>query len=158
MPSWAMSTPASPPRSRRPAPPAADAPAPADAPADGPAGADDPARADAPAGTAPDPVGRVRVLVYASAPGADPSAVEAAYHTISRALDGTPGLLGNVLMRSLLDPAAFVVMSEWRDIASFRTWEEGAGHRDVTAPLRPLQDSAAGRGSAFGVYEITAAY
>ncbi|MFC6931118.1 antibiotic biosynthesis monooxygenase family protein [Actinomadura yumaensis] len=100
----------------------------------------------------------MRVLVYASAPGADASAVEAAYHTISRALDGTPGLLGNVLMRSLLDPAAFVVMSEWRDIASFRTWEEGAGHRDVTAPLRPLQDSAAGQGSAFGVYEITAAY
>lgn len=102
-------------------------------------------------------IGRVHVLVYASAPNADIDTVETAYHTISRALEGTPGLLRNVLLRSIHDPISFVVMSEWRDLESFRDWEEGASHRDVTAPLRPLQDDAAGRGS-FGIYEVTAAY
>ncbi|WP_242614001.1 antibiotic biosynthesis monooxygenase family protein [Actinomadura roseirufa] len=96
-------------------------------------------------------------MVYASAPDADATAVEDAYHVISRALDGTPGLLGNVLLRSVRDPSAFVVMSEWRDAEAFRTWEEGAAHRDTTAPLRPLQNGA-GPGAPFGIYEVVAAY
>ncbi|MEV5708031.1 antibiotic biosynthesis monooxygenase [Actinoallomurus sp. NPDC052274] len=103
-----------------------------------------------------DRTGRVCVLVYASAPGQDPDAVEAAYHRVSRALQGTPGLLGNVLLRSVHEPGAFVVMSEWQDMAAFRTWEEGAEHRGTTAPLRPLQDRGSGR--SFGVYQVTAAY
>lgn len=110
-------------------------------------------RRDGPPG---DVVGRVRVLVYASAPGDDPRAVEDAYHTVSAALAGTPGLLGNALLRSVHEPGAFVVMSEWTDLDSFREWEEGAEHRGATAPLRPLQDGR-GRGP-FGVYEVTAAY
>ncbi|GLW63955.1 antibiotic biosynthesis monooxygenase [Actinomadura rubrobrunea] len=101
-------------------------------------------------------VGRVRVLVYASAPGDAPEAVETAYHTVSRALEGTPGLIGNALLRSVHEPGAFVVMSEWTDLESFRAWEKGAEHRELTAPLRPLQDDR-GRGP-FGIYEITAAY
>jgi heme-degrading monooxygenase HmoA len=103
-------------------------------------------------------LGRVHVLVYASAPGDDAEAVEAAYHAISSALDGTPGLLGNVLMRSLADPSSFVVMSEWRDLEAFRAWEETASHRDVTAPLRPLQRAQGSGGQTFGIYEVTAAY
>jgi len=100
-------------------------------------------------------VGRVRVLVYASAAGA-PGGVEAAYHQISGELDGTPGLLGNVLMRSLTEPDGFVVMSEWRDMDAFRTWEAGAAHRQTTSPLRPFQDGS--RGRTFGVYDVVAAY
>ena len=100
--------------------------------------------------------GSVHVLVYARAPGDEPGAVETAYHGVSRALEGTPGLLGNVLLRSVHDPRAFVVMSEWRDLAAFRAWEEGADHRDTTAPLRPLQDRE--KGAAFGIYEVAAAY
>ena len=38
---------------------------------------------------------RVRVLIYATAPDADPGAVADAYHRVSRRLAGTPGLLGN---------------------------------------------------------------
>jgi heme-degrading monooxygenase HmoA len=107
-------------------------------------------------GTGPAPVtGRVRVLVYAGAPG-DATAVEDAYHTVSRALEGTPGLVGNALLRGVHDPSAYVVMSEWRDLEAFRAWERGAEHRDVTAPLRPLQRAV--QGAAFGIYEVTAAY
>ena len=55
-----------------------------------------------------------------------------------------------------MEPRGFVVMSEWTDMEAFRAWESGTGHRSATAPLRPFQDDR--RGSAFGVYEVVAAY
>ncbi|GLW06788.1 antibiotic biosynthesis monooxygenase [Microtetraspora sp. NBRC 13810] len=99
---------------------------------------------------------RARVLIYAAAPSDEPGAVEAAYHRISGDLAGTPGLLGNELLRAADDPAAFVVMSEWESLDAFRAWEEGAGHRDTTAPLRRYQRAPGTR--PFGIYEVTAAY
>ncbi|MGH3645683.1 MAG: antibiotic biosynthesis monooxygenase family protein [Micromonosporaceae bacterium] len=103
---------------------------------------------------------RVRVLVYAAAPDAEPDAVDRAYHRISESLAGTPGLLGNELMRSLTGTEAgsdaYIVMSEWESMAAFRAWEEGPNHRGTTAPLRPYQDSR--RGSPFGLYEVIANY
>jgi heme-degrading monooxygenase HmoA len=99
---------------------------------------------------------RVRVLVYAADPEAEPEAVGAAYRTISEELAGTPGLVGNELMRSVSDPASYVVMSEWESMAAFRTWEEGPSHRGTTAPLRPYQDRRAG--GPFGLYEVVASY
>lgn len=99
---------------------------------------------------------RLRVLLHAIAPGDDPGAIERAYHDISTALAGTPGLLGNELLSSTLEPGRFIVMSEWESAEAFRTWEEGAGHRGTTAPLRPYQDRS--RGTPFGIYEVTATY
>jgi heme oxygenase (mycobilin-producing) len=99
---------------------------------------------------------RLRVLLYATAPEEDSGAVERAYHEISEALAGTPGLLGNELMSSALEPGRFIVMSEWESPEAFKIWEEGAGHRGTTAPLRPYQDRT--RGPAFGIYEVVAAY
>jgi heme-degrading monooxygenase HmoA len=99
---------------------------------------------------------RARVLIYAVAPSDEPGAIEAAYHQISRDLAGTPGLLGNELLRATDDPAAFVVMSEWESLAAFRSWEKGAAHRGATAPLRRYQRAPGRR--PFGIYEVTAAY
>lgn len=100
--------------------------------------------------------GRVRVLVYATAPDQDSTAVVTAYHEISRALNGTAGLLGNELLRSLSGDGRWMVMSEWGSLEAFRAWEEGAEHRDTTAPLRPLQDRE--RVGPFGLYEVVATY
>jgi heme oxygenase (mycobilin-producing) len=98
----------------------------------------------------------VRVLLYVADPKGAPGSVEAAYHAVSQELDGTPGLAGNTLLRSLDDPMAFAVLSEWTDINAFRTWEEGSRHRDTTASLRPLQDP---NGSGvFRIYEVAASY
>jgi heme-degrading monooxygenase HmoA len=99
--------------------------------------------------------GRVRVVVYATAPAAEPDAVVRAYHEISAALRGTPGLLGNELLRSVLRPADYAVASEWADLPAFRDWEAGAAHRGTTAPLRPYQSAGS---SPFGVYEVIATY
>lgn len=101
-------------------------------------------------------VGRVHVLLHVAAGGDGPGPIEEAYHAVSQTLDGTPGLLGNALLRSLTQPGSFVVMSEWSDLAAFRAWEEGAGHRGATAPLRPFQNRD-GDG-VFGVYEVAASY
>lgn len=103
-----------------------------------------------------DATGQVRVLVYATAADAGGDAVTAAYHRISEDLAGTPGLLGNALLRSVHGSTGFVVMSEWTDLDAFHAWEVGAAHRQTTSPLRPFQDSS--RGSAYGVYEVVAAY
>jgi heme-degrading monooxygenase HmoA len=101
-------------------------------------------------------VGAVRVFVYATADGAGAGGLAEAYHRISADLAGTPGLLGNALLRSMHDDRGFVVVSEWTDVEAFRRWEAGAAHRQTTSPLRPYQDAS--RGSAFGVYEVVAAY
>lgn len=100
--------------------------------------------------------GRVRVLVYARTPAEDADAVAREYHKISKVLAGTPGLLGNELVRSVGEPGAFIVMSEWASLTAFQDWERGADHRQTTAPLRPYQDAGAGR--TFGIYEVVAAY
>jgi heme oxygenase (mycobilin-producing) len=98
----------------------------------------------------------VRVMLYVADPEHAPGSVESAYQAVSHALDGTPGLLGNSLLRSVEDPRSFVVVSEWADLRAFREWEGGNGHRDTTSPLRPLQTPAASR--VFGVYEIAMSY
>jgi heme-degrading monooxygenase HmoA len=98
----------------------------------------------------------VLVLLYVADPEGTHGSVEAAYHAVSRALRGTPGLAGNVLLRSVDDPRAFVIVSRWTDINAFRTWEKDAAHRATTAPLRPLQIPAGG--TTFGIYQVTASY
>jgi heme-degrading monooxygenase HmoA len=100
---------------------------------------------------------RVRVLIHALAPDIDPDGVGQAYHQISAALAGVPGLLGNELLREVgSSEPRFVVMSEWESLTAFQRWEQGADHRLTTAPLRPYQDSR--RGQPFALYEVTARY
>jgi heme-degrading monooxygenase HmoA len=102
---------------------------------------------------------RARVLIYALAREADPEGVEVekAYHQISAALAGVPGLLGNELLREVgSGESTFVVMSEWESMSAFQRWEQGVDHRGTTAPLRPYQDSR--RGRPFALYEVTATY
>lgn len=100
---------------------------------------------------------RVRVLIYALAPDADRDGVEKAYHRISTALADVPGLLGNELLREVGgEEAGYLVMSEWESVSAFQRWEQGAGHRETTAPLRPYQDSR--RGRPFALYEVRAEY
>ncbi|WP_267242502.1 antibiotic biosynthesis monooxygenase family protein [Streptomyces sp. PR69] len=99
----------------------------------------------------------VRVLVYQAACDDEQlQAVREAYHLVSKRLAGVPGMLGNELLRSPLDPTALVVVSRWTDLAAFRRWEEGAAHREDTAPLRPYRDTRLA--TPFGVYEVEAAY
>ncbi len=99
---------------------------------------------------------RVHVLLYAAAPAGDPDAVWSAYHDISTRLAGTIGLVRNALLEQVDGSGRFVVLSEWSSMDAFRDWEATAGHRVVTAPLRPYQDATGG--STFGIYTLAAEY
>lgn len=99
---------------------------------------------------------RARVLLYCRAPEDDATPIEMAYNQISAGLQGTAGLLRNELLRNVLEPDSFVVLSEWESLDAFRSWESGADHRGSTSPLRPYQDRS--MGMPFGLYEVTASY
>jgi heme oxygenase (mycobilin-producing) len=98
--------------------------------------------------------GGLRVLLYYASDETD--RIEAAYHESSRVLAGTPGLLGNELLRSVHDPAGFVVASSWQSREAFDVWELGSDHKGQTSPLRPFRDIRMPR--PFGVYQVTANY
>ncbi|MFB8762663.1 antibiotic biosynthesis monooxygenase family protein [Nocardiopsis alba] len=100
--------------------------------------------------------GTVRVVVHHRAPEGEWTTVREAYDTISGQLEGTPGLLGNELLRSTLDPRSFAVLSRWKDLDAFTEWERGSGHRGTTSPLRRFQDRD--RTPHFEVYEVDAAW
>jgi quinol monooxygenase YgiN len=60
---------------------------------------------------------RVRVLVWLRTP--EHEDVMATYLLTSKQLAGTVGLLGSELIRSLSDPASYVVVSEWESMDAF---------------------------------------
>ncbi|MEV0381383.1 antibiotic biosynthesis monooxygenase [Nonomuraea sp. NPDC050643] len=95
--------------------------------------------------------GRARIMVWYVAPDDQPDAVERAYDRISGDLEGTPGLLGNELLRRADDPLRVMVMSEWESLASFQQWESGTEHRAATSPLRPFADR-------YEIYEVVSAF
>jgi len=97
---------------------------------------------------------RARVVVYYREPVDSPGSIEGAYARISTSLRGTPGLLDSELLRSVLDPDGFAVISEWASLAAFRQWERGGVHKASTAPLRAYQDTS--RPRRYEVYEIAA--
>jgi heme-degrading monooxygenase HmoA len=98
---------------------------------------------------------RVRVLVWLRT--ADHQDVTETYQRTSQGLAGTAGLVGSELIRSLDDPASYVVVSEWESMDAFSTWEQGPAHREATTPLRHFQDRVRA-GGPYGVYEVTAAF
>lgn len=97
---------------------------------------------------------RVRIVVYLVVDDAEK--ITEIYHQISKELAGTKGLLGNELMRSVMDPTRFAVMSEWESLEAFQVWDQGSSHKGTTAPLRPYHDTSNGPG--FGIYHVTASY
>jgi heme-degrading monooxygenase HmoA len=101
--------------------------------------------------------GRARVIVWHKAPDGGPDALEQAYHAISEQLAGTPGMLGNELLRSVLRPDRFAVLSEWETLAAFQAWEQGPDHRGYTSPLRQYQDRDGSNGH-YEIFEVTASH
>lgn len=97
----------------------------------------------------------VQVAVWHRA--ADAAAIEDAYRLVSKRLAGTAGLLGNRLLRSLTDPASYLIQSEWQDLGAFTAWERTPGHPEATAPLRQYRDYSSQPGG-HAVYEMTAGF
>ncbi|GAA0538042.1 hypothetical protein GCM10010172_19160 [Paractinoplanes ferrugineus] len=100
---------------------------------------------------------RLRIAVFYRAPETDPGAVERVYHEVSATMKGTAGLAGNELLHDVLDPAGYVVLSEWTDLAAFQAWDTSPGHRS-TSPLDEFQDLDPARRKSFALWEVIAGY
>jgi heme oxygenase (mycobilin-producing) len=100
---------------------------------------------------------RARVVVFYRAPENDPGAIERTYHEVSAEMKATIGLVSNELMRDVMDPTSYVVLSEWADMAAFQAWDKSTGHRRTT-PLDPYQDLDSSRRKSFGIFQVIAAY
>jgi heme oxygenase (mycobilin-producing) len=98
---------------------------------------------------------RLRILVWHGAAG-EPGELAALYRTVSQALSGAPGLLGNELLRCTDDPDRFVIMSEWRSREAFDAWAATPDHL-VTVPLRRYRVDGRG-GRPFEMYEVLDAF
>ncbi|KAB1142367.1 antibiotic biosynthesis monooxygenase [Streptomyces luteolifulvus] len=102
--------------------------------------------------------GAVRVVLYFRlAEGQDVDELVQAYHESSKALQGTPGMLRNELLRSSQEPARFAVLSEWRDRHAFQEWENGARHKGQTASIRRFADPHPS-GAPFAIYDVVEYY
>lgn len=95
--------------------------------------------------------GGVRVLLYHRT--ADGDGMASGYRAVSERLATVPGQLGNELLSDVRDPEVFVVLSRWTSMTAFDAWEQGNGHRESTADLRPFRDVAGGR--PFAVFVVT---
>lgn len=99
----------------------------------------------------------VRVVVFYREPVGGGGVVEGVYREVSGLLAGTVGLLGNELLRDVMDPGGYAVASEWVDMAAFSAWDKSEGHVKTRA-LDPFQDVDASRRRHFGVYEVVARF
>jgi heme-degrading monooxygenase HmoA len=98
----------------------------------------------------------IRILLYHNIPPEGIGTIEKAYREISEELAGTPGLLSNELLRSLTDPGVFVVLSAWRSLEAFASWDKGPDHKGQTSPLRPYQDQT--RDKPWEIFTVTDSY
>ena len=82
-----------------------------------------------------------------------PGEVARAYQDTSWVTEAIPGLLSTDLVREAEDPARYLLMSQWSDLAAFRAWQTGPDHAGGAkpSPLRPYQDRS--RGQHYLVYE-----
>ena len=78
----------------------------------------------------------VRVMVRAQVRQADAVAFEAAFAEVTRKVRGTPGHLGDELLRGD-EPGSYILLSEWESREAFLAWEDAPIHRQTTTPMRP---------------------
>jgi heme-degrading monooxygenase HmoA len=76
-------------------------------------------------------------MVYAAVDPSREEDFEQAYLEVAAKMKGTPGLLGDELLRDADAPGFYVLSGEWESVEAFRAWEDGPSHRDATVPMRP---------------------
>ncbi|WP_119730350.1 antibiotic biosynthesis monooxygenase family protein [Thermomonospora amylolytica] len=94
----------------------------------------------------------IRVLVYLREPEGERGVIAEAYGRARELLEGTPGLRGDQLLRSVTDPRRFTLVMEWESRRAYAAWEKAHRERGHRSPLRPYQD----RERPGGHYEVFA--
>ncbi|WP_322758976.1 antibiotic biosynthesis monooxygenase family protein [Frankia sp. Cr2] len=78
-----------------------------------------------------------RILVFASVAPHLAHEFEQAYVQVTAQMKGTPGLLGDELLRDPDGSGRYLLLSEWESEAQFRAWEDAPGHHELTSPMTP---------------------
>jgi heme-degrading monooxygenase HmoA len=93
-----------------------------------------------------------RILVFAKVAADEADAFEKAYLQVTERMQGTPGLIGDELLRDASGTGEYILLSEWESIEQFKKWEEGDSHRETTVAMRPYWAGT----SEFRIYDLAA--
>jgi heme-degrading monooxygenase HmoA len=95
----------------------------------------------------------VRVMVHTIIDPANCEAFEEAFLKVSEAVHGTPGHIGDELIRDTSEEATYVLLAEWETEQAFLDWVGDPRHLEASAPMYPFwQDGITDR----RIYEVRA--
>jgi heme-degrading monooxygenase HmoA len=84
-----------------------------------------------------------RVMVFAKINRGDEEAFEAAYAQVTSTVKGTPGHIGDELLRrseppdAENEPRTYILLSEWESQEAFLAWENAPVHTEKRSPMHP---------------------
>ena len=84
-----------------------------------------------------------RVMVFANINRGDEEAFEEAYAQVTANVRGTPGHIGDELLRRREPPDAedkprsYILLSEWESWEDFLAWEDAPVHTEKRNPMTP---------------------
>ncbi len=98
---------------------------------------------------------QVRVILWYRVPKEEVQPLADTYRQISEQLVGTPGMLGNELLRSQVNETTLMVTSHWESQWHLDRWVHSSSHRH-TSPLRPYLDT--GRQHPYETFNVISAF
>ena len=80
----------------------------------------------------------VYVMVSAKIKSGTAEQFEQAFEQVRARVSGTPGHLGDQLLRHAEEPDRYTLLGHWESTEMFLEWEDAPVHREMTVPLRPF--------------------
>lgn len=80
----------------------------------------------------------IYVMVSAAIKPGTADQFESAFAQVRAKVAGTPGHLGDQLLRAAETPDRYILLGHWESRERFLEWEDAPVHREMTTPLRPF--------------------
>lgn len=78
----------------------------------------------------------LRVVLTVEIKPGEEQEFEREFEEVARKVEGSPGMLGQVLCRDVNAPSRYLIMSDWSSREEFRQFEVSPEQDDATAPVR----------------------
>jgi heme-degrading monooxygenase HmoA len=79
----------------------------------------------------------IYVMVSARIKPGTSAEFERAFEVVRKRVGGTPGHLGEQLLRHQEESDRYTLLGHWESVDRFLAWEDAPVHREMTVPLRP---------------------
>lgn len=83
-----------------------------------------------------------RIMVQVTVDEGKEEEFERTFRAIAPEIDKAPRLIQHQVIRSLDDPHAYIMLSEWEAVSDFEVWEQTTGHRQLVQPLTTMWHGA----------------